>query len=399
MSRRKSHSAAKAAESMSSDASSLTVKMTPKSPTKAQRWQSLSGAVTLVVKTFLNKGVRGAASKLNKDDIAATKLVIDALGDSLSISLFENGDANRPTPAMQLLVKYLQSATEGQAKKIADELDVLPRDRSSATEQDRASPFYLPDKIWLNHFVSAFLPRVDIRGFGFSEEDALLVRGLKSLSPLLRSDALDDSSGAFNLLSHSYWRCYNDRLERSAQRIDNSVDESISSFDKSDVSKLEHALAVSASALNVSEETVRRAWEKAGLITRIGDEIIQPTELWKDRNRKLHETAPVFAKRVYAKWVGKELTMPILRRVDFGLYQALAQHKSRESLDFDFLNASSVTDAELQQRGIRKLEDVRKQVQGSDLASRNEVNRLESAVRQRAKRPKQNKKVLSKHSR
>ena len=94
--------------------------------------------------------------------------------------------------------------------------------------------------------------------------------------------------------------------------------------------ELERAIAMSAAALNASENAVRRAWEKAGLLKR--KSAITPSEFWKDRDRSAGEKAPDFLARVYKKWIGKGLTMRELRHADYALYLSIAAHKSRGTL-------------------------------------------------------------------
>lgn len=97
--------------------------------------------------------------------------------------------------------------------------------------------------------------------------------------------------------------------------------------------ELKNALVVSAAALNVSEEAVRRAWERAGLLKRKSS--LNPSELWKNRDKSAGEKAPDFLARVYKKWIGKGLTMRELRHADYALYLSVAAHKSRGTLDID----------------------------------------------------------------
>jgi hypothetical protein len=96
---------------------------------------------------------------------------------------------------------------------------------------------------------------------------------------------------------------------------------------------VKHAVAVSAAALNVSEQAVRHAWERAGLLKR--KSTFKPTELWKNRDKSAGENAPDFLKRVYAKWIGKGLTTLELRHADYPLYLSIAAHKSRGTLNID----------------------------------------------------------------
>lgn len=56
-------------------------------------------------------------------------------------------------------------------------------------------------------------------------------------------------------------------------------------------------------------------------------------ELWTERDRRPKETSADFTRRVYGRWLGRELTRLHLKSFDFPLYRALAVWITRNPVD------------------------------------------------------------------
>jgi hypothetical protein len=77
--------------------------------------------------------------------------------------------------------------------------------------------------------------------------------------------------------------------------------------------------------------------------------------LWKDRDRSLNETPDQFVSRVYHAFI-PGIVLADIRRVDFGLYRAYQNYKSKTgvSLDLEIPTKSQATDEMLSVLGINR---------------------------------------------
>jgi hypothetical protein len=92
---------------------------------------------------------------------------------------------------------------------------------------------------------------------------------------------------------------------------------------------------------------------RAGVITDLAPSTLpsRPPENWQDRDPAGNESPAAFTRRVYATWIGRGLTRPMLYALDPALYKALSVWEARhpEERIAELPTRSEVIDAEIAQ--------------------------------------------------